>query len=139
MALAHPVQPLPLHHADPRPALAPAGRPHLVLIEGGGRRPALVDRRIYLRRRLVVAAAALVVLASLGSIVSSYMGATGTEPIASTYDVAVGESLWSIATTLDLDADRREVVELLADANGGTVIRAGQRLVIPAEVVAMGG
>ena len=46
-----------------------------------------------------------------------------------------GESLWSIASKLAPGQDRRPIVDTLARANGGTVLQAGQELVIPAALV----
>lgn len=45
-----------------------------------------------------------------------------------------GDTLWSIAVGLAPDADPRPVVDALAEANGGTSIAIGQRIVIPAEL-----
>ena len=42
-----------------------------------------------------------------------------------------GDSLWSLANTRFPERDPREVVDALADANGGSSVRPGQRLVIP--------
>ncbi|MEM8926296.1 MAG: LysM peptidoglycan-binding domain-containing protein [Actinomycetota bacterium] len=47
-----------------------------------------------------------------------------------------GDTLWSIAVELAPDADPRPVVDALAAANGGTAIAAGQRIVIPGELLA---
>ena len=46
--------------------------------------------------------------------------------------VSAGDSLWSIAQDLDLDQDIRVTVNELAEANGGTTLVVGQRVVIPA-------
>ncbi|MEM9613321.1 MAG: LysM peptidoglycan-binding domain-containing protein [Actinomycetota bacterium] len=50
-----------------------------------------------------------------------------------------GDSLWSIAVGLAPDADPRPIVDALAEANGGTALRVGQQVVIPAEVIAEHG
>lgn len=65
--------------------------------------------------------------------------ATSASPLVQPGDVVIrvepGETLWSIATRLEPDQDPRPVVDALARANGGTVLRAGQELVIPAALV----
>lgn len=134
--------PADLPTAD-RPAPDRAARPALVVLDGGRSSSAQRRRRMYLQRRVAAAAVALVVAVGLVSAASSLLGAAAPagaadSPVASSYEVAPGDTLWSIAGSLDLDADRRQVVDLLADANGGSVIRPGQRLVIPASVTALG-
>lgn len=46
--------------------------------------------------------------------------------------VKPGDTLWGIAGSIAPHADRREVVQILAERNGGSAIWAGQDLVIPA-------
>lgn len=46
-----------------------------------------------------------------------------------------GDSLWSIALGLAPDGDPRPIVDALAEANGGTSISIGQRIIVPAELV----
>lgn len=48
--------------------------------------------------------------------------------------VQAGETLWGIAGDLAPGADRREVVQRLAERNGGSHLLAGQILIIPAAV-----
>lgn len=125
-------------------------RPRLVAIEGGrsvatGRptsarapRPHArrVTHRVYLVRRLVAATA--VVLAAYGA-VSAVGAAFGSDSsVPPSYDVRPGDTMWAIAGDLGVDADRRQVVRLLADANGGTVVVPGQRLLIPESVRSLG-
>ena len=47
-------------------------------------------------------------------------------PQGATYVVRPGDTLWSIAALIDPDHDVREVVDELADLNGGPVLQAGQ-------------
>ena len=47
-------------------------------------------------------------------------------PSGATYVVRPGDTLWSIAATVDPDRDVREVVDELASLNGGPVLQAGQ-------------
>lgn len=42
-----------------------------------------------------------------------------------------GETYWSIAEELGADGDIRERVDALVEANGGRVLRAGDRLALP--------
>lgn len=161
MAAPFLVQP-ELHPLESAPRPSRPSRPHLVVLPGGADavrprpvrpvrpvRPAeSLDRRLdarrrmYLQRRIgvgVVAVIALLVLAVVvPALVGSVTGATAA-PAAGSYEVSAGETLWEIAGTLDPGADRRAVVALLADANGGSTVRAGQRLVIPSEVMEMVG
>ncbi len=118
-------------------------RPQLVVIEGGraglsegdraGLRTAARRRhRVFLVRRLAVLATAVVVVAATVSIITS--GTSSDTPAASvpaSYVVQPGDTLWSIASSFHLDTDVREVVDVLARANGGNAISAGQQLDIP--------
>ncbi len=107
------------------------------------RRP--VPSGVYLRRRL--AAVALVlgillagswVLGALGggSLTASEAGsgsATLTlEPVArSTYVVAPGDTLWSIARRFAPEGDVRPVVDALAAHRNGRPLQVGERLELP--------
>ncbi|NLA35603.1 MAG: LysM peptidoglycan-binding domain-containing protein, partial [Actinobacteria bacterium] len=51
-----------------------------------------------------------------------------------TYRVRSGDTLWSIADSLDVAGDRRGIVEALSEANGGSEIQAGDDLIIPASL-----
>ncbi len=46
--------------------------------------------------------------------------------------VQPGDTLWAIAAEFVPHLDRRQVVQMLADRNGGFSIQAGQRLIVPA-------
>lgn len=145
--LAHPgVQPLAPRPSRPQLVVLPGGRSSagpVVAVPEAGRsfdRRADARRRMYLQRRL--AAFAVVVVATLAAamVVSALLSpASGAESIggATSYEVVAGDTLWSIAGSLDAGGDRREVVHLLAEANGGTSVWAGQELVIPAAVAEM--
>lgn len=52
--------------------------------------------------------------------------------------VQPGETLWGIAESVAPAADRREVVQILTAANGGSSIWAGQKIVIPAGLAETG-
>ena len=46
-----------------------------------------------------------------------------------------GDSMWSIAVSLDPEADPRPAVSALIDANGGDSVRIGQQIVIPKQLL----
>ena len=50
--------------------------------------------------------------------------------------IDVGDTLWAIAAEIAPEADRRGVVDTLAQRNGGSGLQVGQRLVIPARLAA---
>lgn len=45
--------------------------------------------------------------------------------------VEPGDTLWGLAGVIAPDADRRQVVQMLAERNGGSSIWAGQELIVP--------
>ena len=46
------------------------------------------------------------------------------------YVVQSGDTLWSIAMTFDADGDPRDIIDRLAELNGGSNLYIGQRLVL---------
>ncbi len=144
---------LPLHDSRPQhPLRTRPTRPHLVVIEGGRRagaddrtrsharvahrtapRPRFVLRRI----SVAVVATILAVTAILGAgrLGGAESDAGGGVSADVTVRVRPGETLWSIAGSLDSGRDLRAVVSDIAEANGGSVdLDAGQELVIPASL-----
>jgi hypothetical protein len=113
-----------------------APRPELRVLPGG-RRHRRPSRAVLLRRRLVAA----LVLASVLWLAGWVLGSLGGGPLASTeparpvpsrtYVVQPGDTLWSVASRLDRGGDVRRTVQALAEANGGSAIVVGQRLVLP--------
>lgn len=136
MAVSFLVQPDRHPHHGAHPATR---RPQLIALDGGRSSAALRRRRVFLVRRLVAVAVLLVAIVLAVTAVSALASALSSDAaVPTTYEVAPGDTLWSIAGTLDLDADRREVVQLLSMANGGTVVVPGQHLQIPESVRALG-
>lgn len=143
-------------HPDSAPARH-SGPPTLRLVQGGRSsasgqstprdRAARPDRSVtphavYMVRRLGVALVAAMLVAMLVVAVLGLLGdsagsqavpgaAAATGQIVDRYEVAPGDTLWSIAGSLGLDVDRRGVVEALIEANGSDVLQPGQELVIP--------
>ena len=119
-------------------------RPRLI---GSARLPA----HIYARRRLAVLAVvalAVVVLCTAAAALrpdgtaavttltpgrpAPAAGADAGDTPARAYVVQPGDTVWTIATSLEPDGDVRAVVDDLVEANGGRAeLIAGQRLVLP--------
>ena len=93
---------------------------------------------MYRRRRLLVLAVVLSIVVGLWSYGNSSRS-SGTTAARSADAVVVvvqpGDTLWSIATWLDPGADTRRLVDQLSGLAGSTVLRPGQRLVIPADLL----
>lgn len=129
--------------SDPRPG---SSRPRLEFIEGGASSPANrvrssaqrgvrvinTPRRVFWQRRLAVLLAVAAAALLVGSAVSALSPTVATEKsVPATYVVQPGDTLWGIAQSFDLGGDVRDTIAQLSDANGGSAIMAGQRLVIP--------
>lgn len=140
--------------AYPTSEASDRSRPALRLVDSpGARRPSGPSRpsAVVLRRRRLLAAAALSVVLALaavgaGSLVRAGAGLLSGAPAGSpgsagapalvSADVHVvqpGETYWSIAEDLDRTDDVRGTVDALVAANGGRALRAGDRLVLPAD------
>ena len=116
-------------------AAAPAA-PRLVVIEGGRSAAGRSRRLTFLRRRLVVVAA---VALGLWGVAGALGPADGPVPrLPAVHVVQPGATLLGSAASLPGAADVRVLVSELADANGGPGVRAGQELVIPAELARIG-
>ena len=141
------LQPTTLATPRLRPASLPPGphapRPPALRVLEGGRSPAGQARRaVYRRRRLAVLAVLTVVVAAallLASAVLARVAGDGTpDPVAGSSAAAAevhvvqpGDTLWSIARSLEPEGDVRLVVDRLVDLNGGAPITVGQQLVLP--------
>jgi LysM domain len=99
------------------------------------------SRRVVVLRRRRVAALVFTVAALLGAVraVAAFGAgpASGPERRPPIHLVQPGETLWSIAESLD-PGDVRGLVRRLAKLNGGDVLHVGQRLVLP-EGLSSGG
>ena len=104
-------------------------RPRLVLVAP----PAVIRRR-----RIVVAGvllAVIVMAALVAGRVSTVLGGTpavpGHRPGIAGYVVQPGDTLWSIARSLQPEGDVRPLVRGLSTANGGATLAVGQVLAVP--------
>lgn len=106
-------------------------------------RPGSSLDQVYVRRRVAVGVLAFVFCCGLwflGSGIASIAGASSPSeiPVLSiapqeTHVVQPGDTLWSIASDLEIDGDLRPIVDQIAALNGGdAVLQPGQRLMIPA-------
>lgn len=64
-------------------------------------------------------------------VVVDSVGADLTDEARPTVTVQPGDTLWSIAASLDPDGDIRALVDRLAEMNGGATLTVGQRIVLP--------
>lgn len=127
---------------------ARVGRPTLSVLDGGRSAAARRMRRIYLARRLMAATVLALLVAAAVPLVGAAVGdgADGISlgsPTAGTsggvHVVQPGDTLWSIATSLEPAADPRETVRRLIELNESQPelastgqLRIGQELVLPA-------
>ena len=120
---------------------AAAGVPRRVATGTAVPSRARVSSTIYRRRRLaavlVVAGLALAAWAALGALggVLTASGRSapdlGTRASVSVVEVGPGDTVWSIARRLQPSGDVRPLVDRLVQAHGGTVLRVGERIVVP--------
>lgn len=97
-----------------------------------------VPAAVYRRRRIAAGLALVVIGALVWTAVALFMG-VGDRAVGADLDhvpqpvihiVQPGDTLWSIAEGLDPDGDVRRTVDRLAEANGGSSLSVGQRLVV---------
>ena len=135
------------HNSQPQSHPAPGDRPRLTVIEGGRSAGSLRMARTYRRRRAVALVTVLVLgwllVSALFAGTASLLGGTSPAPssavsdggaAAGRYVVRGGDTLWSVARSLHVDGDIRDVMAELADQNGDGVLHPGQVLVIPADL-----
>lgn len=122
----------------PHPTTGTTGAPKLVVLEGGRSPRRRQLARTYALRRLAALVMAALALGAAIMITIGVVRAVGSSEQAvdlpATYVVEPGDTLWQIARGFDLDVDVRVVVDELAAANGGSTIRPGQRLAVPASI-----
>ena len=128
-------------------------RPNLQVLEGGRSATHLARKATFRRRRSI----ALALLATLVVVLTLLVGAVSTrlaggghpssaagapsptsavalraaEVAATSWVVAPGDTLWSIATQVAPGADVRATVDRLVELNGRSPIAVGQRLRLP--------
>lgn len=128
--------------AAPAPASAPR-RTHTSQL-GGSRR---LDRAVYRRRRLLVAGILMLVIAAALVLTQLIQAGIGGGPLTTTgaaagpgmiqagateYVVRSGDTLWSIAESIEPGRDPRPLVDQLAREVGGASLYPGQVIPVPA-------
>ena len=125
----------------PDPRSAQPARPRRLMVEAPDA-PSASRRRggVYRRRRaiallfVVVLVAAVLALAFVGGRATADGEPAGEIRPTQVYVVRPGDTLWDIAVRLAPDRDPRAVVSALERSAGGSTIRAGQRIVLPASL-----
>lgn len=122
------------------PGRRPPQRPALRVLEGGRGPAARARRAQYRRRRLVALALLVTVVATVLLLANAVLAgsAGGGTPISAAgssapavHVVQPGDTLWSIARSLNPDGDVRITVDRLAALNGRGPLQVGQELVLP--------
>ncbi|MEO5840269.1 MAG: LysM peptidoglycan-binding domain-containing protein [Acidimicrobiales bacterium] len=97
-------------------------------------------RALYCRRRATAVAFVLLLVAAILTLtfVGGRATADGSSPgeirPAAVYVVRPGDTLWDLAVALAPDRDPRVVVAALERSAGGSTVRPGQRIVLPASL-----
>ena len=146
------LQPRPDAPSSQRPALrlvgspgeaTPPSRPVLRVVHGGRSEAARRRRRTFLLRRLAVASALTFGVVGLAGLMGGGSPESAVAVSERTHVVVSGDTLWGIAASLAPDADPRDTVDAIIDANdlggsnalsGDADLRVGQRLVLPSSV-----
>ena len=116
---------------SPRP-LTGQRRQHLQRSVAVG--PRNVVARRFVRRRVVAALVVTAVLVggAIRAVAAFGVGpASGTERRPAVHVVEPGETMWSIAQSLQPGGDTAKLVHRLMKLNGGADLQIGQRLVLP--------
>jgi hypothetical protein len=127
----------PARHVDPAPTSPP-----LRVIHGGRSLAARRMRRTFLLRRLAVAVAAVLLVwvgVQVVSAAATPLPTAGTPvELGAVHRVAPGDTLWSLATSVDPQADPRDVVDeivaLNAPGSPGSALDAELRLLAGREL-----
>ncbi len=103
-------------------------------VEHAAHRVRPLDAAVYRRRRLVVLALALGMI--LGLLSFGRQADASPDPVAAAEATVVvvqpGDTLWTIARTLQPEGDHRALVSTLSDLTDGAVLQPGQRIIVPA-------
>ena len=123
--------------AYPRPSDTAPQRPHLRVVPPARRRHAVYRRRRVVAVVLAVLLATVLGLAAVGATtVLRGAAAEGTTdaPVpaatAETYVVQPGDTLWTIARSMQPEGDVRSLVDRLAASHGSGPLRPGERITV---------
>lgn len=104
-------------------------------------RPRRLPAEVYRRRRVAAAVVIVTFVALVAWSMAALVGAWFTDQADASVgvgpdDLAVtvaspGDTLWSIAATIDTDGDLRDTVDRLVELNGTSTLAVGQRVVLP--------
>ena len=139
----NPRSPSPAPRLAPPSARHPAARSEVhPTLDRRVSRPPLDRHRVAVDRRRRAAAVAFVVLVVGVIVVMAFVGGRASADGSSESEVrpsAVhivrpGDTLWDLALTLAPDRDPRVVVAALERSAGGSALRVGQRIVLPASL-----
>jgi len=97
-----------------------------------------LDPSVYHRRRLVVLALALGMI--LGLLSFGRQAEASSDPVTVAAEATVivvqpGDTLWTIARTMQPEGDHRALVSTLSELTEGDVLQPGQRIVVPSALL----
>ncbi|MEY3318224.1 MAG: hypothetical protein RL255_179 [Actinomycetota bacterium] len=93
----------------------------------------LTPRGRFLARLAVIASLSILLLSGFSLITGASAGSESSSTEYVKITVAPGQTLWSIASNLEIKGDRREIVDAIMSLNNLTnpELRAGQKIYLP--------